>query len=94
MNEFERFKQIMRKLCTEVENQAIENMVYFDAILATGTISLAELKDRVADALVDPKKRTEARQMYSEMWKAVDEAGAGVVVEDLIRNLPPTDRPN
>lgn len=94
MNEIERFRETMRKLCTEIESQAIENMVYFDAILETGTISLADLKRRVSDALADPKKRAEARRMYSEMWKAVDEAGKGAVFEDLIKNLPPTDRPN
>lgn len=84
----------MRKLCTEVEDQSIENAVYFDAILETGTISRADLRHRVKEALRDPKKRAEARKMYSEMWKAVDEAGEGAVFEDLIKNLPPTDKPN
>lgn len=34
----EHLKETLRKLCTEVENLAIENMVYFDAILETNAL--------------------------------------------------------
>ena len=84
----------MRQVCKLAEDQAIENMVYFDAILETGTISHLDLKQKVAEALRDPKRREEAHKMYSEMWEAADKAGAKAVFEDLLNNLPATEKPN
>jgi archaellum component FlaC len=90
----EHLKETLRKLCMEVENLAIENTVYFDAILESRTINLPNLKERVAEAQLDPVKRKEVRQMYSEMWKAVEDSGTDAFFEGLLKDLPPTGEPN
>ncbi|MGC2695360.1 MAG: hypothetical protein WA738_06170 [Candidatus Angelobacter sp.] len=94
MPEFEHFKETMRKLCTELENLSIENSVYFDLILEARIISYEELKETAAKALLDPERRAEAHQNYSDMWKAVDEASSGAAFEEMLNSLPPTDKPN
>lgn len=94
MSAIDHFRKTLRTLCTAVEDEAIENMVYFDAILETRAISLSALKQRVEDALQDPEKRTEVRKMYSEMWKAIEETGTDAFFEDLLKDLPPTGMPN
>lgn len=90
----EQFKETLRRLCFEVENLAIENFVYFDAILESGTINIPTLQERVARAQQDPQRGNEVHQMYSEMWKAVEETGKDAFFEDLLKDLPPTDKPN
>ncbi|MGB8029529.1 MAG: hypothetical protein WCF30_07665 [Terracidiphilus sp.] len=90
----EHFKDTLRKLCTEVENLTIENLVYFDAILESNAINVPTLKEQVAAALLDPKKRKEVHQMYSEMWKAVEDSGLDAFFQGLLQDLPPTDKPN
>lgn len=90
----EEFKSILRRLCTEVENLTIENLVYFDAILESGTINLPALKERVAEALLDSERRKDAHQMYSEMWKAVEDTALYAFFEDQLNSLPPTDKLN
>lgn len=92
--ELNRFKETMRQLCVRVEDQEIENMVYFDLIIESGIISLKDLKQRVDDALLDPDRRKKVREMYSAMWKAIDDSGTNAVAQDLLNNLPPTDKPN
>ncbi len=92
--QLEHFKETLRKLCTEVENLTIENFVYYDAILESRSINLPALKERVAQAQLDPKRRKEVHQMYSEMWKAVDGTGTDAFFEDLLKNLPPSGKPN
>lgn len=85
---------MLRQLCTLVENLAIENQVYFDAILESGSINLPNLEERVNEAQVDPEKRKQVHQMYSEMWKVVEDTGTAAFFEDLLKDLPPTDKPN
>jgi hypothetical protein len=92
--QLETFREILRLLCIEVENLSIENSVCFDAILETGKINLPTLEQRVAEAQLDPAKRQEARQAFSGMWKAIEDSGTVAVFEDLLNNLPPTDKPN
>lgn len=93
-SELEAFLEILRALCVEVENLSIENGVYFDTILESGTINLPTLKERVAAAQADPEKRKEARQVFSLMWKAIEDSGSAAIFEGLLNNLPPTDKPN
>ncbi len=90
----EHFKQTLRKLCIEVENLSIENGVYFDAILESRTLNLPELKARVEEAQLDPEKRREIHEMYSEMWKAVEDTGTDAFFEGLLKDLPPSGKPN
>jgi hypothetical protein len=52
------------------------------------------LKERVVQAQLDPERRKEVHEMYSEMWKALEDTGLGAFFEDLLNNLPPTDKPN
>lgn len=92
--ELEAFREILRSLCVEVENLSIENSVYFDAILESRTISLPALREKVAQAQLDPGKRKEARQAFSGMWKAIEDSGSAAVFENLLDNLPPTGKPN
>ncbi len=94
MTPLEQFKETLRRLCSLVEDLAIENMVHFDAIIESRTINFPELKERVAEAQADPEKRKEVHQMYWEMWKAVEDTGTDAFFEDLLKSLPPTDKPN
>jgi hypothetical protein len=94
MSAIDHFRQTIRMLCTAVEDEAIENQVYWQIILDSGIISLADLKQRVEDALQDPEKRAAAHKMYSEMWKALEDTGIDAFFEDLLKDLPPTDKPN
>ena len=93
-SDLEHLKATLRQLFTAFEDLAIENSVYFDAILETRAISLADLKQKVADGLADPAKRAEARQAYSEMWQAIEEIGLGAFFRDQLENLPPSDKVN
>jgi len=94
MSAIEHFRETMRTLCTAVEDEAIENQVYWRIILDSGIISLADLKQRVEDAQADPQKRAEVHEMYSEMWKALEETGTDALFEDLLKDHPPTGKPN
>lgn len=88
------FKDTLRKLCTHIENLTIENQVYFDAILERGGINLPTLEERLAEAQLDPEKRKEVHQMYSQMWQALEDDGLNAFFEGLLEDLPPTDKPN
>jgi hypothetical protein len=88
------FKETLRKICTLIEDLTIENQVYFDVILERGGINLPTLEERVVEARLDPKKRDEVHRMYSEMWQALEGGGLDAFFEALLRDLPPTDRPN
>jgi Tfp pilus assembly protein PilN len=94
MSAIDHFRQTIRTLCTAVEDEAIENQIYWKIILDSGIISLSDLKQRVEDAQADPQKRAETHKMYSEMWKALEETGTDAFFEDLLKDLPPTDKPN
>ncbi|MGO9775660.1 MAG: hypothetical protein ACLQGT_05855 [Terracidiphilus sp.] len=94
MSAIDHFRETIRKLCTAVEDEAIENQVYWKIILDSGITSLADLKQRVEDALQDPARRAEAHEMYSEMWKTLEDTGIDAFFEDLLKDLPPTDKPN
>lgn len=94
MSALDHFRQTIRTLCTAVEDEAIENQVYWQIILDSGIISLPDLKQRVEDAQADPEKRAEVHEMYLEMWKALEETGTDAFFEDLLKDLPPTDKPN
>jgi hypothetical protein len=77
-----------------MENAAITDFVYWKIILESGIISPADLKQLVEDALQDPEIRSQAHEMYSQAWKALEETGTDAFFEDLLKDLPPTDRPN
>jgi len=68
--------------------------VWFEAILESRTINLPDLEERVAEALLDPKRREDAHQTYFQMWKALEDAGINAFSQELLDNLPPTDKPN
>jgi hypothetical protein len=90
----EHFKETLRQICVQVENQAIENRVYFDAILERGGINLPNLREKVVQAQADPAIRKEVHMMFSGMWKGLDESGIAAFGEGLLEDLPPTDTPN
>jgi hypothetical protein len=75
VSESEDLKESLHDVCIEIENLAIENLVYFLAIAQGQVISLSEVERRVADALADPKKRAEVREMYSEIWRVLERIG-------------------
>ena len=90
----EHFKETLRRICVHIEDLTIENQVCFDRILEVGGINLPDLKERVADAQNDPAKRKEVHEMYSEMWKSLEDSGLNAFFEGLLKDLPPTDKPN
>ena len=92
--QLEDFKRILVQLCVEIENLSIENSVYFDAIIESGTISPLKLKEQVVEAQQNSVKREETRQRFSQMWEALQDSGTAAVFEDLLNNLPPTGKPN
>jgi hypothetical protein len=91
---FERFKEIMRRVCTTIEDITIENTLYSELITEGRAISPEDLNGQVAKALLDPENRKAARELYSGLWKALDEVGADAYSEALLRDLPSTDKPN
>lgn len=91
---FERFKEIMRRVCTVIEDLTIENSVYALTITDKQLISPAELKEWVASALLNPESREAAHQAYSGLWKAFEEVGEQAYFEALLRDLPSKNRPN
>jgi hypothetical protein len=91
---FERFRELMRSVCTAIEDLAIENTVYALAIADEELVSPVELKERVATALLDPDARAAARQAYSGLWKAFEGVGEQAYFEALLRDLPKTEKPN
>ncbi len=88
------FEQALRKLYEEVENLAIENDVYYDAILESGNINLPQLKLDVEAAKANPEKRAEVRQRYADLWQAISRAGLQAEIDGLLRELPLSEKPN
>jgi hypothetical protein len=91
---FDRFNELMRSICTTIEDLAIENAVYALAIADEELVSPAELKERVAAALLNPESRKAAHQAYSKLWKAFEGVGEQAYFEALLRDLPKTAKPN
>lgn len=73
---------------------SIENEAYWDLIIFTGTVSPDELNRLRDRALADPEKRKEARKQFADMWAALDAFGTAAWIEELLLNLPSTDKPN
>jgi hypothetical protein len=94
MSAIEHYRETLRAITTTLENAVITDFVYWGIIRDSGIISDADLKQRVEDALQDPKIRAGVHNMYSEAWKALDQAGTDAFFEDLLKDLPPTDKPN
>jgi hypothetical protein len=94
MSEFEKIKLTLIQLFTMIEDSAIENDIYFDAILETNRINLPDLKRRVEEAQLDPERRKEVRARYSGMWQSIETLGIDACALELLRNLPPSEKPN
>jgi hypothetical protein len=94
MSAIEDFKDTLRKLCTQLENMAIENEVYSDLIINATLVSLDELKRLVNLALADPEKRKQIHGQFAEMWAALDQDGIAAFYEELLRDLPPSGKPS
>jgi hypothetical protein len=94
MSDLELLRATLRQLFKEIEDAAIENDVYFDAILESGSINLPDLKERVTQAQADLEKRNEVQARFSEMRQAIETAGIHAYAEDLLQNLPPSGKPN
>ena len=90
----DQLREVLRELFKRIEDSAIENDIYYDAILETNQINLPDLKRRVEEAQLDPEKREEIRARYSDMWQAIETLGIDASVLDLLRNLPPSEKPN
>ena len=94
MSAIDHFRENLRAISTAMENAAITDFVYWDIIRDSGIISDADLKQRVEDALQDPEKRAEVHKMYGEVWRTLEETGTDAFFEDLLKDLPPTGKPN
>jgi hypothetical protein len=94
MSAIDHFRETLRAITAALENAVVTDFVYWNIIRDSGIISDADLKQRVQDALQDPKIRAEVYSMYSEAWKALDEAGTDAFFEDLLKDLPPSGKPN
>jgi len=94
MTEIEKLKQTLHQICTEIENQSIENDVYYEAILDSRSINLPDLKQRVDAAIADPERRKTAQQRYAEMRLAISDAALNAAFSDLLANLPENQKPN
>ena len=90
----DQLREVLRELFKRIEDSAIENDIYYDAILETNRINLPDLKRRVEEAQLDPEKRGEIRARYSDMWQAIETLGIDASDLDLLRNLPPSEKPN
>ena len=94
MSAIDHFRETLRAITTALENAVVTDFVYWNIIRESGIISDADLKQRVQEALQDPKIRAEVHSMYSEAWKTLDEAGTDAFFEDLLKDLPPSGKPN
>ena len=91
---FEQFKATLRKIGTVIEDFAIENEVYLTELIKSGLATSEALKKEVADRQSDPSVRERVRKEFSEMWKAVENDGLSGWFEELLKNLPPSGKPN
>lgn len=94
MSAIDHLRQTLQAISTAMENAAITDFVYWKIIMDSGIISRADLQQRVEDALQDPTIRAEARKMYSGVWEVLEKAGTETFFEDLLREHPPTGKPN
>lgn len=90
----EKFRADLRAICMLIEDLQIQNFVYYDAILEVGGINLPALEDRVKEAQVDPARRKQVHEMYSQMWEGLEKSGNAALSQALLEDLPPTDKPN
>lgn len=91
---FERFKELMRSICTKIEDITIENTVYSEIITKKRVVSPEKLEKLVASALLDPENRKAAREVYAPLWKAFEGVGNDAYFEALLRDIPSSGKPN
>jgi hypothetical protein len=94
MSAIDHLRDTLRKLCTELENMSIINDAYWDLIAHTGIASHDDLKRLANQALDDPDKRKQAHEQFAEMWAALEKCGTDVWYEELLKDLPPSGKPN
>ena len=94
MSEIEDFRQTLFKIIETLEDLAIENDVYYDAILKSGKVNLPQLERDVSNARTNPEKRAEIRQRYAEARQGISDDGIRAYAAHLLANLPKPQRPN
>jgi len=92
--DFEQFKGTLHKLATELEDLWIEKELYRNLIVVSGTLTPDALKEALEKTLADPQIRKDTRDRFAEMWAALDETGKAAWIEDLLKNPPPSGKPN
>lgn len=88
------FLSMLRKFFDEIENQAIENKVYFDLLLERNCVSRSELEKLTSDAQKDSKKREEVHQQFAEMWTEFERIWTSVFEDEQLNRTPPPGKPN
>ncbi|HSY34420.1 MAG TPA: hypothetical protein VK814_01590 [Acidobacteriaceae bacterium] len=94
MSDLEAFRQTLLKIIETVEDLAIENEVYYDAILESRNINLPQLKRDVDAAKTNPEKRAEVRQCYAEARQGISDAGIRAYAAHLFAALPKPEKLN
>lgn len=88
------FKDVLRKLATELEDIWIEKETYRELVVLSGVSTSQVLQDSVEKALADPENRKRVRERFSAMWEALDEVGSSAWIEDLLKRHSPSGKPN
>jgi len=78
----------------EIENLSIQNDLYKKLLVETGVVNLEGLEKLEAAALADSVLRLQAHQKFSSMWETVEMVGTDALFQELLDELPPTDKPN
>jgi hypothetical protein len=90
---FEAYKTSLRGLTEQfdillVEKDACERLAHDRGA------TYAEIENAKQAALADPEIRQQFREDYAEMWKALDEAAQDASAEEILGQLPNTEKPN
>lgn len=94
MTELEAFRQTLLKIIETLEDLAIENEAYYEAILESRNINLPQLKRDVDAAKTNPEKRAEVRQRYAEARQGISDGGIRAYASHLFATLPKPEKPN
>jgi hypothetical protein len=90
---FEAYKTSLRGLTEQFDILLVEKDACERLALARGA-TYTEIEDAKQIALDDPEIRQQFREHYAEMWKALDDAGQDASAEEILEQLPNTEKPN